>query len=113
VTEPLRLVIRASGHLVHTHHDELSAMTARLGAQTIRRASHIERWPDLREDAQRIFAANQNRSWPPSAEDVAEFEKSWILDLTPSGGPVLPFETRQAALKFEVEWLAKRYTESS
>lgn len=113
MTAPQRLVIRSGGHLVHTHHDGLSAVTARLGAQTIQRASHIERWADLRESAQRIFAASRDRAWPPSATDVAEFEKSWILDLTPSGGPVLPFATRQAALDFEIAWLAKHYTESS
>lgn len=112
MTAPLRLVVRRDGQLIHTHQDGLTEMTARLGAQTIRRASHIERWADLRESAQQELARSRNAAWPPTAADVAEYERHWILDLTPSGGPVLLFPARQAALDYEVEWLAQHYTES-
>lgn len=86
-------------------------MTARLGAQSIRRASHIERWADLRESAQQELVRSRGAAWPPTADDIAEYERHWLLDLTPSGGSVLPFSTRQAALDYEVAWLAQRYTE--
>jgi hypothetical protein len=87
-----------NGQATFVYSDELAQALAPLGQATVTRASHVEPHPTRR---------------------------GWLADMRPSGGPVLgcgwhrvpemcdeagiaslpPFETREAALQAEREWL--------
>ncbi|TXH57746.1 MAG: hypothetical protein E6Q97_03915 [Desulfurellales bacterium] len=103
-----QLVISPEGVVVHTHDDTLSAITARLGEQSIRRASHIDRWDDLSPAAQQAYADTYAISLPPGDDVLATLRTRWFVDLLPSGGPVCTFSTRGAALSYETDWLRAR-----
>lgn len=79
---PAELIIRRKGGTVEGIYSDAvpyRALAAALGGTlTTARASHVEPTDDSR----------------------------WAADMEPSGGPVLgPFDTRQAALDAETEWL--------
>jgi len=79
----ITFIIRTDGTLRFIHDDSLRGLLDQ-GKATITRASHVEPGDP---------AKGQNHS-------------KWYADLAPSHGPVLgPFDTRQAALDAEVEWV--------
>ena len=95
----IRLSIDSAGNVTFIHDDDVAAiLTAALGPVTDRRrASHVDVWNDLSTAAKAAA--------PEGAADPFK----WWVDLTPSGGSVTgPFETRAAALAFEVNWINER-----
>jgi hypothetical protein len=98
----------------HIHSDELTAMTAELGDQTIRRASNVEPTSELSPLAVLTAlggeppkdAANYAVSHATTESYRERLPAAWWADMYPVGGPVLgPFGTRQLALDEEVKWL--------
>lgn len=84
--DELSILIDSDGTIRHVYDDRLAPLLVDVGVKTTVRASHVEPHGD-----------------------------GWIADMGPSGGPVLffdddgcvPFETRQAALDAEREWLRR------
>lgn len=78
-----KVFVRPDGSIATLYKDETAAPLRDIGKSTITRASHVE----------------------PDPEQNGE----WMVDLTPSGGPVTRgFKTRGAALEFEEKWLNER-----
>lgn len=74
----MELLISPNGTVRSLYDDDLTQVFDALGAQTVRRASHVEPCQD----------------------------SGWTADMSPVGGPVLgPYGTRREALAREVEWL--------
>lgn len=72
-----RLNIDPDGTVLFIYDDEIAGMLKPLGDMEIKRASHVE-----------------------------PHGNGWTVDMSPVGGPLYgPFETREFALHFEVEWL--------
>ncbi len=104
--KPIEILISPKGVARHIYSEEASAITAGLGEQTIRRASHVDVTQDLTKDALNWLL----EQWRARANGDWAFEaipnNKWWADLKPSGGGVLgPFDTRQQALDAETEWL--------
>lgn len=105
------IIISADGaELRHLHDDNVTAMTAEVGDQTIRRASHVEPTAELSpKTIERVWDRDHPGGLPEGDEtgpdDVIPPNK-WWADMAPVGGPVLgPFDGRQQALDEEVAWL--------
>jgi hypothetical protein len=82
----MQIFIRPNGAAQCVYADQLQPVLATIGATSVRRASHVEPDPDDNE--------------------------KWFVDLSPVGGPVKHgFETRAAALDFEVDWLHREMSE--
>jgi hypothetical protein len=78
-----KVFIKPGGVIATLYKDETAPSLRSMGKSTITRASHVEPDPDQNGD--------------------------WMVDLTPSGGPVTKgFKTRSAALEFEEKWLNER-----
>jgi len=76
----MQIFIRPNGAAQCVYADQLQPILTTIGATSVRRASHVE--PDPHDN------------------------EKWFVNLTPVGGPVeRGFETRAAALDFEVQWL--------
>jgi len=97
----MRILFAKDGTASHIHDETLSELMAGVGECQIKRASHVEPYNEMPHTATAIIAADVTRGKtpPPKPND-------WFSDLTVSGGPVAgPFPTRDAALKYEREWL--------
>lgn len=78
-----KVFIKPSGVIATLYNDATAPSLRNMGKSTITRASHVE----------------------PDPEQNGE----WLVDLTPSGGPVTKgFKSRGAALEFEEKWLNER-----
>ena len=76
------LIVEPSGEIRFVYDDELAELVREVGPVEVRRASHVE--PD----------------------DI--WTGFWTADLRPAGGVLAAgFETRRAALDFEVRWLSE------
>lgn len=98
-----RVTMSFSGaHACFVHSDEAVEVFGDIGTVSMRRASHVEPWTGLSEEARQRFCVDNPQ------QDTAQFStnKSWFADLTPVGGNVAgPFASKQAALDYEVEWI--------
>jgi len=78
-------------------------LLASLGDVQIRRASRVEPTDSLSQEARTWLNEEQARN----CLDIGQLPPNkWWADLAPVVGPVLgPFETREEALRAELEWL--------
>lgn len=82
------------------HSDAAMALLAPIGDVSMRRASHVDPWVELSEQARHAFIAQHG------AQDVYALREKWFADLSPVGGHTAgPFDTRQAALDYEADWI--------
>ena len=94
---PIKVVIPRSGGVRALYSPAAQALLAPLGDVQIRRASRVEPTDNLASTALRWLEEHHTGELPPNV---------WWADLTPVDGPVLgPFNTRDYALKEEIEWL--------
>jgi hypothetical protein len=97
------IFIDRDGEASHLHDDTLTRMTSELGEQEINRASHLETWNSLSDEAKTWLRENYNAD--RTALDRVD-KNLWWADLLPSEGPVLgPFLDRSDAAKAEEKWL--------
>ena len=100
---PKTITIRTDGTIQALHDDRLIGLY-RQGQTTLRRASHVEPWEELSEDAVEWLKANRGIDLNAGEELNAD----WWADLQPVNGGVLgPFTTRTAALAAEEDWINK------
>ena len=97
----MRILFAKDGTASHIHNEELAELMSGVGECQIKRASHVEPYGSLPVAAWGLIAlavvAGEKQQPKPN---------DWFSDLTVSGGPVAgPFPTRDAALKYEREWL--------
>jgi len=77
----LRFLVAPNGTITSIYSDDLAGLLAEASHRSITRASHVEPTADCK----------------------------WTADMSPSGGPILgPFDTREAALAAEHEWLERK-----
>jgi hypothetical protein len=107
-----KILYGPNGEVKFLHDDRLSPHMEARGTETkLRRASHVDPGSDLNEAALAWLEENTGCVEVLDLNDhprviSEQFEAKWFADLLPSDGPVLgPFDTRQAALDAEVEWL--------
>ena len=95
--QTIKIVIPRSGVARALYSPAAQALLAPLGDIQIRRASRIEITDSLASTALRWLEEHNTGGIPPNV---------WWADLLPVNGPVLgPFNTRDYALKEEIEWL--------
>lgn len=96
------------------HSDERVAMLSPLGEVSMRRASHVEPWRSLSDEARGNFihdheldqCADYTQPHPNDPDGTLISATSWYADMSPVGGRTLgPFPTKQAALAAEVDWI--------
>ena len=101
----VKVVIPPDGSPRAVYSEEAQALLAPIGDVEVRRASHVEPTAELSDDA---------REWLLNSRGVQSAllrEHAWWADLTPVNGPVLgPYNTRDYALKEEIDWLDKNGT---
>jgi hypothetical protein len=101
----IKVVIPPDGSPRAVYSEAAQALLAPLGNVEIRRASRVEPTAYLGYNA---------RTWLFQHRGITTDEYSydlWWADLTPVDGPVLgPYNTRDYALKEEIEWLDKNGT---
>lgn len=105
----MEIVIDENGQVRAIHNDALMPVLEALGGDIkIRRASHVEPFTGLSNQAQNEFLAQDTGQGAALGTDWAAdmSPAGWFADMSPSGGPVGgPFATRQAALDWERDWL--------
>lgn len=96
------VIISARGELRALYSPQIEKLAAAIhGDVRVRRASFVDPSADLREAAWEYLLQHR-----PEIVETASAQTGWFVDLLPVHGPVLgPFETRDAALTAERDWL--------
>lgn len=105
MNKEVSIVIREDGSLVCLQ-NELTSCFSSLGSVTTRRASHVEPGNRALRLAFHVLRCMfGDKGW------VASFTRywpcHWRINLSPIGGPILPYQwnDRLAAIEAEVSWL--------
>jgi hypothetical protein len=97
------ITVRTDGTMQFVYDDGLRGLLKH-GLASVTRASHVEPWGGLSEDAVTWLKELRDVAFKPGESPAGD----WWADLLPSGGDVLgPFGSRHAALAAEVDWLNK------
>lgn len=105
MSKSFEIIVSPQGVARHIYSEEAASISAVLGPQEIRRASHVEPTAELSAEAYLWLARHRPEVFQRDPLNPG----AWWADMLPVEGPVLgPFADRQLALDAEVTWLKER-----